>query len=277
VSNNFDMDLDWMPRLAIGYGFGDGFGARVRWSQGKWDQTLNASVAGHTFDTPGDRIATASPIGLLGLATTDFTTGDGGFANVDVAVQGQLHVLTWDFEATKEARICGFNVTFSGGLRYLHISQNYGVAMTSDDATGLTKEFLISGHNLNGWGPTFAIDARAPLCGGFSAYGEFRSSLIFAKGKQSAAQFGVNDLLGETVITFQKAYQERDTVIPIGELEVGGEYACSMGNSELFARAGLVGQAYFGACNSSRSGNSANELNSNLGLIGVNFTVGLRY
>lgn len=277
TSTNFDMGMDWMPRLVAGYSVGDGFGARVRWSQGTWNQTLNTGVSGSPFNEPAERVTSANPLGLLGLSTSRFITADGNFAAASVAVEGELRVLTWDFEATKEARIAGFNVTFSGGLRYLHISQDYRVGMVSDTADFLVGQVMTSGHNINGVGPTFAIDARAPLGGSIAAYGVFRQSVIFANGTQSAEQADLYATLDGPAINYQRAYQERDTVIPITELEVGGEYTASMGKSELFARAGLVGQVYFGAGNSSRSGNSANEVNSNLGLLGVVFSAGIRY
>lgn len=277
-STNFDFDLDWMPRIVAGYGFSNGFGARVRWAQGSWDDNLFASVPGGPLAGPVDRITSANPLGLLGLSTSRFVDINGDFAAANVYAEGELRVLVWDFEATRDAKIAGFDVTIAGGMRYLHISQDYRVAMDSPTADGLFAQGMVSGHNINGFGPTFAIDARTPVLGGLGAYGSFRQSVIFANGKQTAIQVDAFELIDGTIATpFQQVYQERDTVIPVTELEVGGEYSTQLGNTEVFGRIGFVGQVYFAAGNTSRSGNSANELNSNLGLVGVSFSGGIRY
>ena len=280
-SVEFDPDIDWVPRVAVGFRMGDGLGFRVRWWQGSWSDSQSGSVPGGDFAFGViESISSANPLNLGISTTSSQITGPEGatLAPASVVANSKLSMVAWDFEATKETKICGFDLTLSGGFRYMHISQDYSMFISAPDASINSAQGIISGHNINGFGPTFAIDGRYGFGGGIAAYGVARFAVLFADAKQNAfAAYEVPGIEGGNVGRIDSAFQDRNTVIPLTELEVGGEYAASMGNSELFVRIGLVGNVYFSAGNSSRSGNTANEANSNLGLIGINFSGGVRF
>jgi hypothetical protein len=279
-SIQFDPDFDLVPRITLGFRMADGLGARVRWWQGSWsDNQTGATPTFSLFGTTSQSISSANPLNL-GLSTNQATFGtfEGPFAAATSVVAGSnLKIVAWDFEATKETRIACFDLLFSGGIRYMHFSQNYSFAVSAPDADINQEMLLISGHNLNGAGPTFAIDGRYNIGGGLSAYGNARFAVLFCDAKQNAYQFYEVAGFNGNIPRIDTATQSRDTVIPLTELEVGGEYATSMGNSELFLRLGIVGNVYFSAGNTTRSGNTANESNSNLGLIGLAIYGGVRF
>ena len=272
---SFQPDFDWMPRVVLGFGSRDGIGFRTRWVQGKWDDTQTSidSIGSGIFVNPSQQISTASP--LINPIST-FGAPD---APASLLAQSDLSVLTWDFESTKEAKIANLDLLMAGGVRYLHMSQNYNVFINTPGGQTFTDQLLVSGHNLNGLGPTVALDGRLPIGGGLSIYSTGRVSGLFAKGKQTAfsAQAQPALVTGEVPTIIEGAYQERNAILTMTEIEVGGEWRSNMGRSEVYVQGGFVGQMLYGAGNSSRSGNFANESNCNLGLFGLAVSAGFRF
>lgn len=269
ASQQFGPDAQIQPRVVLGYSSCDGIGARVRWFQGWWSDS-QASVDPN--GPPATSISSANP---LGLAINSF--GAPG-APASVTSSSNLRLQVFDFEATKNTKIGGLDFTAAGGVRFLHMSQHYDMFISTPGGAVFTEQALISDHSHNLIGPTAALEGRLPLGGGLALYAAGRVSILFGDHRQSAisGQFAPDLGFGVPVTTAGSAIT-RDGLMPVTELELGGEWSTSFGNSQLFVQSGFVGQVYYGAGNSSRSGNFANESNSNLGLIGFSVNVGVRF
>jgi hypothetical protein len=78
--------------------------------------------------------------------------------------------------------------------------------------------------------------------------------------------------------TLATSRAQQADVIPVGELEIGGEYSRDLGRYRLFAQAGLVGQVWWGAGNAANnnSGGSPNN-SSDLGFLGFVFRGGISF
>lgn len=272
AATQFDNDARINPRIVIGYNSCDGIGARVRWFQGWWsDNKATVDPIGPTGN-PALAVASANP---LALAITSF--GDPA-APASITSANNLRLQVWDFEATKNSKLGGLDVTASGGVRLLHMSQHYDMFINTPGGVVFTQQALISDHSHNLVGPTASLEGRLPLGGGLAVYAAGRVSVLFGDHRQSAIalQFAPDLGFGQPINSAGAAVT-RDGLMPVTELEIGGEWSTDMGNSQLFVQGGFVGQVYYGAGNSSRSGNYANESNSNLGLIGFAVNVGLRF
>ncbi|HMP03137.1 MAG TPA: Lpg1974 family pore-forming outer membrane protein [Gemmatales bacterium] len=269
TSTQFSHDLQFQPRVIAGYESCDGIGGRVRWFRGWWS---DSQVGIDPVGPPDGGSSSANP---LGLAINSFGSA---VAPAAISSASNLRLQTWDLEATKTAKIGGLDLTLAAGSRYLHMTQHYDMHIATPGGDVFVAQALVADHSQNLLGPTAAIEGRLALGGGLALYTAGRVSVLFGDGRQSATsiQYGADFGFGEPV-TAQGSSVNRDTVMPVTELEIGAEFSTSMGSSQLFAQGGFVGQVYYGAGNSSRSGNFANESNSNLGLVGFAFTVGVRY
>lgn len=268
----FDYDARINPRIVLGYSSCDGIGARVRWFQGWWSDSKAAVDPIGPQNNPALSIASATP---LGLQMTSFGSPD---APASVTSASNLRLQVWDFEATKNTKIGGLDITAAGGVRLLHMSQHYDMFISTPGGAVFTDQALISDHSHNLVGPTAALEGRLPLGGGLALFASGRVSLLFGDHRQSAIALQFAPDLGfGTPLNFAGAAMTRDGLMPVTELEIGGEWSTPMGNSELFVQGGFIGQVYYGAGNSSRAGNFANESNSNLGLIGFSLNVGVRF
>jgi hypothetical protein len=82
-------------------------------------------------------------------------------------------------------------------------------------------------------------------------------------------------------------------LLPVGELEAGVRFTRDIGRARVFLKAGIVGQVWWGAGNSSRAGvgtsneggplsdisisGNTTQKNDNLGLWGLSMSAGVRY
>jgi len=262
----FDFDSQFVPRLSLGFIGESGVGARINWFGFGLSDT--SSFTGLGFP---DATITAGPLGVF----------DVNFGDEDVLVtSAKLHMDVWDFEGVYNF---GGNGTWSGlvaaGVRYAHISQNYNAVDIDEDGV---DEALASGHNFNGAGPTVALQGRRSIGGGgLYAFGNLRGAVLFGKSKQSAL------LVEEDLDPVAYAETSYNSVIPVGELEIGAGFRREGRRFNLFAEAGFVGQAWGQVGNSSRSTvrSIPDELlqqdfaadDSTLGLLGFSLKLGLGY
>jgi hypothetical protein len=239
---------------------------RRQWRSDRRHHHHSASPRGISFESPG-HILKASGIGADQLA---FDT--------------DLKIDSWDFEVTQTLTAGPWAFLVSGGLRYAHLAQDYhayrfnsglaGAAFYSQDSAA-----LISGSNFNGAGPTMCLEAKRRIGNtALALYADGRGSLLFGRADQQVDKLtilaGSNAGGPVNTQTFTEFAVSQDRVLPVAELEVGAEYApdlfgrCS--RLHPFFRAGLVGQAWFGAGNASGPG-------SNLGLLGMSVTAGIEF
>lgn len=261
-------DYAFSPRLWLGVAVVDSVGGRVRyWSFDQSDPVL-------VRDNSDSIFTTAAPLGV-GFATQGSATNPGV-----LMVQSRLRLNAIDGEITKDLAIGRMEILWAGGVRYAHLTQNYGAGELM--ANGATQA-LTSGNRLDGFGPTFAIEARYPTIGGIILYDNVRASLLYGTGSQSAFSQTISN--GNLAMT-----ADRNALLPIGELEIGGEYRRNVGPGTIFVNMALVGQLWFGAGNSSLSDGSSSlalvpvaipspiaASYANLGFFGLSVTTGVNW
>jgi hypothetical protein len=289
--HDFCWGLDAAPVVWLGYVSECGLGVRARW----WlfDQRSATSAVSDT----NTAIISASPAGLSIVAPPSSFPGIGIFpSSTQMFLSSNLKLDVWDFEATAETEVGRWNLLFSGGFRYAHLSQDYNaledprgslrgiffptggspVRITSPENLVSQNIALSSGHNFNGAGPTLALEARRPIGNsGFSLFANLRGTILFGESKQQVdqptiTQFGFGFFNPFTTVAVTNAGSVRDTVLPVAELEMGAEYSRTWGAVRPFFRTGLVAQTWFDA-------GSASQLDGNLGFLGLSVTAGLNY
>src|SRR5262249_23146806 len=118
-------------------------------------------------------------------------------------------------------------------------------------------------HNFIGGGPTASAQAHWRLGGSNVAlYGMARGSVLVGPSRQTFVSLGGG---GHTDLAQST---QRDT-IPVGELELGLEYA-PRGGSGFFVQTAVVDQTYWNL-------GSASNPSGNLSLFGFQISVGLGY
>ena len=249
--SSFGHHLEVAPNVWLGYVSERGWGVRGRWFE--FDHGTSVGYAA----LPGETITGMSPL-AVGRVPLNGTIS--AFSNLAVNV-GDFQA-TCNIENAKWSHLLGF------GIRYTHMSQDYRATLT--DAN--TRIDLTSGHNLNGAGPSFSLETRRRISeSGFSIYGQRHGAIIFGQAKENFS--AVNNGIPHQ---FTRSHND---VVPVGELELGGEYQRCMGRAKFFVQAGFVGQIWWGAGNASNVDpiGSGSASNSNFGFLCLALRAGVRY
>lgn len=288
--NEFENGVDIGYRATVGYSRGDGWGGRVRYF--KWESADDQSAVDNTDGVPVggtgvvSRLDAAAPLGL------QFFTSFGSVNDPTTTVYGNImRVEIWDLELTKNTTCGCMDLTWSVGLRYLQLNQQYNATEQlngppSDNRNLETRisQTLRSQHTLNGLGPILGLEGRHNIFDNLSVYGLGRVGFIFMEGRQEAYHRINYD--PQTVPPFIpnpelfSAQQDRAKMVTTAEVELGLEYGVDMGNSQVYARGGLLGMHFGGVGNSSRSARGAGPFesqNDNLSLFGLTASIGIRY
>jgi hypothetical protein len=287
--------LDVSPLLWLGYMRDDGLGVRGRFWY--FRQTTDQTVAlppfagrfridpnGNVVQLSGvlQTVTSAAPLGLQAFGDT--LSRQHGPEATRFSVFTELEVQVLDLEAMLDFEAAGWSLLLSGGVRLARIEQAYNFIDEQSTSANETR-FLLSGHRFQGAGPVLAAEARLPLLGGLSVYGNTRGSYLFGTAKQQAAFFG-RELRNDDPNP-QLAFDRQRRGLAIAELELGLEYALAVGRSVMFGQIGVVGQEWFGAGNSSRSTNftfgnaqpatGGAVTESDLGFVGLALRLGVDY
>jgi len=285
--NDFENGIDLGYRTEIGYVNGCGWGARLRYFYFESADSIS------TIDNLSDRAdagtgiisvkSTASPLGI------QFSSVGNEEDPSTLVFQNRIRVSIWDLEATKSTRCGCLDLTWSAGLRYLQINQDYNAdealntlpPSTAFPPASTIDQHIRSQHTLNGLGPILGLEGRHTLWDSLRVYGVGRVGFIFCEGHQEAFYLGnFNPQFGIEPAT-RSASETRNKMVTTTEVEVGLEYGYELSrNSEAYLRVGVVGMVFGGAGNSSRSaiGAPADDIkNDNLSLFGLNVSVGVRY
>lgn len=248
---DFGHHLDVAPNVWLGYVSERGWGVRGRWFE--FDHGASASYAA----LPGETITGMSPLALGRVPV-----------NGAITASSHLAVNVGDLEATCNLDSAKWSHLFGMGVRYTHMSQDYRATL----ADAATRIDLSSSHNLNGAGPSFSLETKRRIReSGFSIYGQMHGAIIF--GQANEAFSAVNNAVPQQ---FTRGHYD---VLPVGELEIGGEYQRNMGRAKLFIQAGFVGQIWWGGGNASNVDpiGPGSASNSNFGFIGLAVRAGVRY
>jgi hypothetical protein len=229
---DFRWDYELVPLAWIGCRGCDGLGARARW----WKYDQSASETFNDIPGTGVTVESAAPLGLA------IRTGVNNANPQSLNLLSDLEVLVIDLEATQEVETGCWWLTFSAGGRYCHVSQDY--TATRFNETTL-RETLLSSHTFNGMGLTAAIEGHRPLgLLGLSLYASTRGSLLYGRKEQAAFLDSTTDLA---------ARYDHEDVLPEVEMEIGFEWRGEVGCCQLFVQTAVVGQAWFGIGNASRT------------------------
>jgi hypothetical protein len=220
--------MDVAPLGFIGYTGAGGFGLRLRWFQFEGDGSVSANFDEETQLTLPGSFGLPVSVGFLSAPLP---------AGSSVTATSELRVDVWDLEATYVFHCGCWSLLTSAGARYAHMSQDYALFLESPGGSAV----LAASHNFNGFGPTFSIQGQRQVGDSpFSLYGTARGSILFGSAHTVAS-------IGSSLATSQQT-----DVLPIGEIEVGGQWGKVRGNYRLFAQLGFVGQAWFGGGNASQ-------------------------
>jgi hypothetical protein len=232
----------------------------------------------------GTVFQTSQPLG------TSFSTVGTETAPSIFTTNSRLRLQSWDLEATSDCHYGALEMTWSAGLRWLHIAQDYQANETVINPGDLLfpditpiQQSLTSGHNLNAFGPTIGLEGRYPVTSNLKALAQARFGLLYAKGTQSV--FGSETPL-EGIPTYTPTLAlnynvagDRCVTLPVGELELGAEYSKTIGcnGPELFIRGTVLSQAYWGAGRAARVNFNNNPSSEDLIFFGFAVDVGIRY
>lgn len=295
---DFDHDASFAPLVSIGYAGRNGLGLRVRW----WTLEADDSVAGSgpngvLMQSLRETVTAGYLVpSLLGTtsgfqAVANHVANQGDILEVEGRFRNQLDLDVIDAEGLWNTTIGRSSLLASAGVRYAQLGQSFdgdlGLATDAAEATATLR----SHQTFKGAGPTVALQAHR-LIGqtNLSVYGLSRGSLLFGESRQRATtsfqdSFRVDTDLVLRTIASSKSLNS-DSLRPVLEFEVGANWTRSLAAFDLFAESGLVGMAWFNAGNAANSealvGSGlgtvdSDSTHSNLGLIGLRFTTGVRF
>lgn len=248
---DFNNRLEVMPAIWIGYAHERGWGVRGRWLYFDHDaHAAGASGPGETL-----RLVTPFAIGQTPLPGTVASTSG-------LAVHVADLEATWQHETARWCHLVGF------GVRWTQIGQDYQATLFNP----ATQIDAASSHFFNGWGPCASYEARRRIGEtGFSIYGQAHAAILFGHTRESyfVNAGGVG----------QQFARRNSDVIPVGELEVGGQYQHYVGRATLFLQAGFVGQIWWGAGSASNLDplTFSSAADNNFGFLGIALRAGVRY
>jgi hypothetical protein len=292
VQTNFDWGFRMAPLVWIEYVHHDLFGVRARWWQ--FDCTPPDLAAQNQF-SPGivtTLVTSASPLGLGFISNPN---GAGAGFNDTLQFQSGLRLNVYDFEITKELRNPGAWFALSAGVRYAELKQSYDAFLVSTPAVpgaSTVASTLLSDHEFHGAGATLSLDTGFCLGNtGLSLFCTGRGSLLYGLQRERARLTTVTtDPLGAVTAQSLDPSASQDRVLPIGEIEIGAEYARNIGRCRFVLRTALANQIWFGAGNAANNQTitgtgtlltvpvtQAADNHMNLGFLGLSMTLGLQY
>ena len=283
--SDFNRRYDFAYRTEFGYTTDCGWGGRLRWFSFVSADSISVLDNQQDFAGPGSGVAsvkaTASPLGL------QFSTFGDNIDPSTLVVETRVRVKTWDLELTRNTRCGCLDLTWSAGVRYLQIDQDYNaLERLNAPASTLDRDIrvaqtIISNHTMNGIGPILGLEGRHTLWDNLRVYGLGRVGFIFCDGHHQAwSQVEFNPEFQIDPVN-SAAEEFRSRMVTTAEVEMGLEYAhelCS--GSEVYVRGGVNGMVFGGVGNASRSAIGAppdERKNENLALWGFNVSVGFRY
>jgi outer membrane murein-binding lipoprotein Lpp len=258
-SVDFDWDLEYSPRIELGYIGSSGMGWRARYWHFDHDTSLNAS-------------------GALGDVVVDIVGDPDIEIDVDAAgtlqTRHSLELYTVDLEALMRRESCEGAVTGSVGLRYARIEHAYDAA--DFDAAGALDDFIRSRNSFEGVGPTIAGEVRRRIgSGNLSGFINARGSLLFGDSDWSAFEVPT-PLNGSDRVT-----SDRDDLVAVAETQLGVDYRRpSSGGREWFGRVALEAQYWHNGGTGAIQGagdipTDSDPREADLGFVGLSIGLGV--
>ncbi|MEM1060691.1 MAG: Lpg1974 family pore-forming outer membrane protein [Planctomycetota bacterium] len=247
-----------------------GFGWRV-WVENVGADDFGFRVGYFDFDEPSNVQSRAIPAGVIvtGPAFPTFS-GNTGFNSAvlgsdNAAAVGNLSLYALDFEVVQRIRRNRWLFNIGGGLRHAAFEQDYEAVLTDG---GVVEASSTASRRFDGIGPTIFAEVRRPVgLTGLSLLASLRGSLLYGEHKDGFTTFVGGPAGGTTEV----ASFNNDDLIPVGELQLGGEWSFWLTRCSVFSLAlAWEAQIWEGA-----GSNVARE--GDLGLDGFNLTLGLEW
>ncbi|NBO91707.1 MAG: hypothetical protein EBV06_05260 [Planctomycetia bacterium] len=286
----FDPSLQISPLVVLGLCGENGMGVRGRF----WYYHESAQATASNSDITGSRFAVASILpdpytivssasGAVGLIPA--STGGGalaaGLAPDVLRATHDFKTLVFDLEATKRVDFHEWTLTSSVGLRYAGLEQRYGFSRVNAGGTAGPNTFLIDSefssaqHRFEGVGPTIALElSRSVGTQGLALYGNGRGTMLVGRHQfnihtQAQLDFSTGGTSsGYDFVTNGSSGSTR--IVPVGEFELGVQWAGKLGGVTLIGRAGFQTQTWFDA-------GTLTTTKGNIDFVGANFLAGLLF
>lgn len=243
ANREFSYNLDLSPRVFLEWVAPNDFGFRVTW---------------FSFENGAD--AVTDQVGDAGFIRRPLSPTEYPGGRITAGNDVSLNVL--DFDLTQRLRVRRSLLNLGVGLRLANYEQDY-TSTISNPAYGAAVGN--AGQQFNGFGPSVFAEWRRPIGQTrFSLLANIRGSMLYGESKTDIFQ---RDPMGQT-FSFQA---DNDDFVAVGEAQLGGEWSAWISNrTVLFVQAAFESQYWMGV-------GTAFDRNDDLGLIGVNTTVGLEW
>lgn len=256
AETDFDYDLEFTPRVFVGWNRGGNVGLRATW----WQFDHSAQTAAGSPPESGLGELTPPPFGAVDLSSS--TPTDVFTANT------ALNAYTIDLEATKNSNFCDWQFGMGWGFRYAYVQQGYLATLADGNSDTLGR--IDYRQSIEGFGPTVSIEAFRALGCQSGIFCKARGSVLFGDSKSSLVA-GEDLTLTTPFETTQTTAS--DDLLTIGELQVGYRWYAAPVSCRAwqpFCSVAMEGQVWDGAGN-------ATSQDGALGFFGFNSAVGINW
>jgi hypothetical protein len=288
AARDFDWNFVVAPRVWLGYVFDHGWGFMASY----W--RFNDSANGIAVTHPADVASTVATVGALPIVSGPLVAPSA--ADI-INVTSGLRLNVYDFEVVYAGTADRFFYRATAGARYAQLLQTYNATLVNpgNPAAGFTPVFHQENqaNNFHGAGPTMSGELLYRILGGLCLYSNARFSLLLGRSKEDASQL----FLGGFPATQNfSASGARDTLLPVGEVELGAGWFGNWRRLGLLVKTGFVAQCWWdGGAAAIPAGGAFSALpslgaggggaatpvsaasNSNLGFLGWTATFGFRF
>lgn len=242
-TQSFNYSLDLSPRVFVEWVSRNDFGFRATW---------------FSFDNSADN-ATGS-VALPGFIQRPISSTK--YPGGRISAGSNISLNTIDFDLSQRMRVQRSLINLGGGLRWANYENSYTSTITSPvygSALGNAS------RQFNGFGPTLFAEWRRPIANTrFSLLAKVRGSMLYGDSKTTSYQ---QDPLGNT----RSFSSDTNDFVGVGETQLGFEWSTWIcRRSVLFVQTAFEGQYWMGV-------GTAFDRNDDLGLVGLNTTVGLEW
>ena len=243
TNQEFSYSLDLSPRLFLEWVAPNDLGFRVTW----FSFDNDADTAQGAVNSPGFIRRPFSP--------TEYPGG-----RITAGNNVSLNVL--DFDLTQRLRVRRSLLNVGGGLRLADYEHNYSSTISNPAYGSLAGN---AARQFSGIGPTVFAEWRRPIgATRFSLLASIRGSMLYGESETTAFERRPG---GST----WNYHAENDDFVAVGETQLGGEWSAWISQrSVLFVQAAFETQYWMGV-------GTAFDEDDDLGLIGLNTTVGLEW
>lgn len=237
VVNDFDYDMDFNPRVIVGWQRPDGLGLRATW----W--YLDHSSALEQANPPANGFGSITPPSFADVAISTSIPTD------VFSTQSSLNSYAIDVEATHEMDFRSWVVDTGFGVRYAFSEQQYLAEIRSN--ANVLRDRIGFVHSIQGFGPTISLAMHRPWSRTLGIFGKARGSLVFGDG-DSSLNAGEDLDLANSFTTTQTT--GRDDLLSIGEIQIGINWKGLKQRHQFFQpylALAMEGQVWSGAGNAS--------------------------